>query len=125
MESKVLAVALELVVPVVLVELVVMLQSHWADVAEAEVQVELVVVLQSHLAVAEEDLAVVLVLLDVPVVLVDVVADQVEAVPTQVSESKLDWVSVWVDVADQVDTGTQSWTIVESRSSSSHDPEHS
>ena len=111
MESKALQVALELVVPLELVEQEVVLPIHLADVAEVEVQVELVVVLQSHLAVAEEDPEVVLVLLDVLVVLVDVVADQVEAVPTQVSESKLDWVSVWVDVADQVDTGTQPWTV--------------
>ena len=101
-------------------ELVVKLPSHWADVAETEVQVELVVVLQSHLAVAEEDPEVVLVLLDVLVVLVEVVADQVVAVQTQVEELKLHLVSVLVVEADQVDTGTQSWTIVGNRSWSSH-----
>ena len=48
MESKVLQVALELVVPVELVEQAVTLPIHLADVAEVEVQVELVVELLSH-----------------------------------------------------------------------------
>ena len=115
-----LLVALELKVPVELVEQVVTLLIHLADVAEVEVQVELVVELQSHSPVAEEDLEVVLVVLDVLVVLVEVVADQVVVVQTQVEESKLHLVSVLVVEADQVDTGTQSWTIVGNRSWSSH-----
>ena len=86
MESKALPVALELKAPVELVELEVVLLIRLAVVADTEVQVELVVKLLSHSVVAEEDLEVVLVLLDVLVVLVEVVADQADVFPAQVEE---------------------------------------
>ena len=77
MENKALPVALELVVPVELEVLEAVIQIHLAVVAEIEVQAVLEAKLQSHSVVAEEDLEVVSVLLEVQVVLV-VMADQVD-----------------------------------------------
>ena len=77
MENKALPVALELEVPVELEVLEAVIQIHLAVVAEIEVQAVLEAKLQSHSVVAEEDLEVVSVLLEVQVVLV-VMADQVD-----------------------------------------------
>ena len=109
MESKVLQVALELVVPVELVEQAVMLLIHLADVADVEVQVELEVKLLSHSAVAEEDLEVVLVPVVIPV---ETVVDHWKATVEVVLE--LRWHSVFVLVAsiDPVCTSRQSLKVV-------------
>ena len=77
MENKALPVALELVVPVELEVLEAVILIHLAVVAEIEAQAVLEAKLQSHSVVAEEDLEVVSVLLEVQVVLV-VMADQVD-----------------------------------------------
>ena len=77
MENKALPVALELEVPVELEVLEVVLLIHLAVFVEVEAQAVLEAKLQSHSVVAEEDLEVVSVLLEVPVVLVET-ADQVD-----------------------------------------------
>ena len=82
MENKALPVALELEVPVELEVLEAMILIHLAVVAEIEAQAVLEAKLQSHSVVAEEDLEVVSVLLEVQVVLV-VTADQVDVDPVQ------------------------------------------
>ena len=82
MENKALPVALELEVPVELEVLEAVILIHLAVVAEVEAQAVLEVKLLSHSVVAEEDLEVVSVLLEVQVVLV-VMADQVDVDSTQ------------------------------------------
>ena len=77
MENKALPVALELEVPVELEVLEAVILIHLAVVVEVEAQAVLEAKLQSHSVVAEEDLEVVSVLLEVPVVLVET-ADQVD-----------------------------------------------
>ena len=77
MENKALPVALELEVPVELEVLEAVILIHLAVVAEVEAQAVLEAKLQSHSVVAEEDLEVVSVLLEVQVVLVEM-ADQVD-----------------------------------------------
>ena len=69
--------ALELEVPVELEVQEVVLLIHLAVSVEVEAQAVLEAKLQSHSVVAEEDLEVVSVLLEVPVVLVET-ADQVD-----------------------------------------------
>ena len=82
MENKALPVALELEAPVELEVLEAVILIHLAVVAEIEAQAVLEAKLQSHSVVAEEDLEVVSVLLEVQVVLV-VMADQVDVDPVQ------------------------------------------
>ena len=77
MENKALPVALELEVPVELEVLEAVILIHLAVVVEVEAQAVLEAKLQSHSVVAEEDLEVVSVLLEVPVVLVEM-DDQVD-----------------------------------------------
>ena len=77
MENKALTRALELEVPVELEVLEAVILIHLAVVVEVEAQAVLEAKLQSHSVVAEEDLEVVSVLLEVPVVLVEM-ADQVD-----------------------------------------------
>ena len=82
MENKALPVALELEAPVELEVLEAVILIHLAVVAEIEAQAVLEAKLQSHSVVAEEDLEVVSVLLEVQVVLV-VMADQVDVASMQ------------------------------------------
>ena len=77
MENKALPVALELEVPVELEVLEAVILIHWAVFVEVEAQAVLEAKLQSHSVVAEEDLEVVSVLLEVLVVLV-MMDDQVD-----------------------------------------------